>query len=33
VIGRATAYPVTSAAMPARTRGAANTPVGGKEPG
>jgi penicillin-binding protein 2 len=33
VIGRATAYPVTSAAIPARTRGAANAPVSGKEPG
>jgi penicillin-binding protein 2 len=33
VIGRATAYPVTSASVPARTRGAANAPSGGKEPG
>jgi hypothetical protein len=30
-LGKPTAYPVTSAAMPARTRGAAN--ITGKEPG
>jgi penicillin-binding protein 2 len=33
VIGRATAYPVTAAAMPIPTRGAANIPAGGREPG